>query len=215
MWTAIVEDSLGNRRILSQIRDGEWYSAAVQLMDLSGKVISRYYHPGGLGFYGQVDIDGQRPLLLGGTNSSARFIRRIVPFETRRHCIVVALIDLGDLSGQGFPYSRGLPEERDWGDGIPPARERAYLLIPPINPDTDAYLRSVDLFEDPDSKQLKIQIRLLDGRIYRLDPELNPGSLYLLLDSAADAFQQAGGKFPRLLHLRYGVERLIAVPVDN
>jgi hypothetical protein len=195
------------------VRDGIWYSFAVHHLDEGGDVLGTYFHPGPLEARSvDLDGDGTPSLLLWGANSSARFIRSIVPFKTSHHCGCAVLLDADDFQGQAFPYSRGLPEERDWVD-LPPARERAYVLVPPLADGVHARVIAahVPQAQDPDRS---LELSLEDGRVFALDEELRPISCYVTIDSPADDLYRSGqGQFNPITYLRDGRMESVTVPV--
>jgi hypothetical protein len=195
------------------VRDGIWYSFAVQQRDGSGDLRGTYYHPGPLEARNvDLDKDGAPSLLLWGANSSARFIRSVVPFETSYHCGCAVLLDPDDFHGQGFPYSRDLPEDRDWAD-VPPARERAYVLVPPLADGVHARASGVHIprVEAPDHA---LELSLEDGRVLFLDAELRPVSCYVTIGTPADDLLRSGeGRFNPITYLRRGEAESVTVPV--
>ena len=210
-WTRVVP--AGNQNLLAAaICDGIWYSMALFLVSTDGAVQAEYYHPGRLFFQSTVafEKDGQPSLLLFGTNSSARFRREIVPFDTRTHCCCVLLLDIADVRGQAYPYSE-VSERRDW-PGMERASERAYLLIPPLSPENDPRINSLLLRENADGS-LGIEAPLVDGRVFELDSELRPIACYCGPKSEAAEILDEHASSVRALYLRRGASQILDVPV--
>jgi hypothetical protein len=201
-WTAQVRWPGRDGPVLAiGIRDGIWYDAAVRFMTIDGAELATYYHPGPLHYWGLVPSpsgDGQA-VLLSGLNSSARFVTDIVPFETRVHVCCVALLELPFKTGQGYPYSEGLPEERDW-PGMAPIVECDYLLIPPLHAGYESRIAGVEYGHDAETGVF-YEAKLNDGRVYKLAADLKPLDLYISLGRAADSLRTAGAL--RLLPLHH------------
>jgi hypothetical protein len=186
----------------------------MQLIDYAGTVLSTYYHPGHLYLYGQLDLDndGEESLVIFGENSTARFVERLVPFETERHCGFVSIMTLDQISGQAFPYSEPDSLQRDWPE-LPKAREQAYVAIPPIHPDWDAAVIQIDCSPQADGTT-HVTVRTNDNRMVYFDHELRPYDCWLPEGTAADSLRDAAvARFPPMAYVRDGHVEFISVPV--
>ncbi len=216
-WINLVRWPRINQPVIAAgLRDGVWYLFTIQFVTLDGDVLGTYYHPGPLSLPERHEL-AQRDdgvLLLTGLNSSARFVRRIVPFETRQHCGCLILLRPPAVNGQAFPYSQEIPSGRDW-PGMPRAREEAYLLIPPIHPAFNSYVTR--LFGSGEDRNIRkaLQAVTSDGRMLLLERNLRPISCYITVGSRADSLQAIGeANFLPLLYIREGIEELVEVPVE-
>jgi len=213
-WTALLPwPGRAEPAVVAELWDGGWYGAALQFLDAAGRPLGAYLHPGPL-LPGQVlAADGDRPLryAFAGTNSSARFVRALVPFDTREHVGCVVLLEPPEVAGQGFPYSEGLPEPRDW-PGLPRARERSYLAIPPVHPEHGSLVVSFAQNRDEQGRP-SFTALTKDGRYYFLDEDLRPRSCYVRTKSAADSLVARGeARFLPLMLIRDGVTSWVDVP---
>ncbi len=202
-----------NPVIMAGLRDGQWYSGGLLVLDLEQRELARYYHPGPLSFAGEVDEDndGVPSYVFYGMNSSARFINELVPFDTDSHCVGVMLLDPDDLAGQAFPYSEDLPEERDW-PGMDKAQERAYTLIAPVL--IDGFALNITGFEHErlPSGAMSYQVMLNDGRTFFLDSGMRPLRYYAVIDSPIRKLPGWPDLAPaRCLHIREGKQEYIDV----
>ncbi|MBK7047828.1 MAG: hypothetical protein IPH48_15255 [bacterium] len=201
--------------ILNGIRDGMWYSFALEALDQTGNVLGVYHHPGPLTLHPLFAASGasNATVLLFGVNSSARFVRQIVPFETTHHPGCVVLLEPGDIFGQAFPYTENLPEIRDWPD-LPKAREYAYLLIPPLSPDLDSRVSAINT-HDAGTNNPGYTAIISDGRFVILDEDLRPLKCTVGRDSPAAGLLAAerAANTP-YLYLRRGVAERIRVPTE-
>ena len=232
-WTQQIDWPGEQLAVAVGLRDGIWYNSAVRFLSLEGHDLGTYYHAGPMFLYGLVDDGSERGrgILLYGLNSSARFVREIVPFDTRTHLASLAILDPGMVSGQAFPHSKGIPEGRDW-PGMEPAQERSYLLIPQLHPDVHSRISQIDLQGErlsgtatsdggnaiarfPDSSRYAYQVLMIDGRIFRLGRDLRPLMLYVPLHSAADSLYRIGeARFLPLFFSKNGNVEMIEVPVS-
>jgi predicted Ser/Thr protein kinase len=172
--------------------DRPWYGSAVQFLDAQGQSLGTYYHPGALEYISALSPgpDGAMVYVLAGLNSSARFVPALNPLGGRAHCGCLVMLRPPDVSGQGFPYSEGLPEARDW-PGMPRAHELAYVAIPLLHPSFDARVNALDIGKNPDGTT-KITARTSDGRYFFFDETLRPLSCYVRTNSVADSLQALG-----------------------
>ena len=200
--------------ILNGIRDDMWYGFAIEAVGLSGEVLGVYHHPGPLYKYSNPQDSGEEdPVhLFFGANSSARFDRTLVPFETEHHPGCVVLLKPQEISGQAFPYSENLPEDRDWPD-VPKARESAYLLISMFSPDLDSFVDQVQT-HDLRSGRSGYTAVTRDGRFIVLDENLYPIKCVLSRDCPATDLYLAGeASLSPYLYIRDGVMEWVDVPV--
>ena len=200
--------------LVAGLLDGDFYSSAVQFITLENEVLGTYCHPGVILYCDQIALaDGGAGILFFGSNSSSRFVRTLVPFETAIHPGCIILLELPDVDGQAFPYSQGLPEERDW-PGMPAAREQSYLLVPPLKPDLKSSVDWVTVVRNGKG-EVSLRANVTDGRIIALDRNLRPASVYLRLDSAADRLYKAGeGNFLPYLLIRDGRQQFVAPEIS-
>jgi len=213
-WNVLVQWPDRDEQVLAAaLRDGDFYSFALQFITLQNEVLGTYYHPGPLYFCDQLSLgESGSALLLYGSNSSSRFVRDFVSFETGIHPGCVVLLDLPGIDGQAYPYSQGLPEYRDW-PGMEIARERGYLLIPPIQPETKAEVGVLNVSRNDDGS-VSIRANVHDGRIITLDEDLRPVQVYLALNSVADDLYESGeGIFLPYLFIRDGQQEFVDLPI--
>lgn len=215
-WSEILPWPGGKDPIIAvDLGDGGWYGSAVAFLDLGGNSLGTYHHPGSIRFVTSLPASSTTPLryVLFGLNSSARFIRELVPFESREHCGCVAILEPPLLAGQGYPYSQGLPEPRDW-PGMPRAQEIAYLAIPLLHPQFSSRVISYAITTLPDGGR-ELAVETADGRIFFLDERLQPRSCYVAIDTVADSLQARGeAQFLPLLHISEGITEHRDVPIE-
>lgn len=213
-WTAPVSWPGENDGVLAAgLLDGDYYAFCLQFLTFGNDHLGSYYHPGPLTYCDRIDLGGPAPsILLFGANSSARFVRELVPFEAAVHPGCVVLLDPSQVEGQAYPYSEGLPEHRDW-PGMVRARERSYLLIPPILPSQSSGVTGLKVDLDP-LYGFTIQANVQDGRFITLDSDLIPISVFLGLGTPADSLFKAGsGDFLPCLLIREGKMEFVTPPI--
>ena len=201
--------------IINGIRDARWYSFAIEALDLTGKVLSVYHHPGPLNIHNFAPESGPTDsgLLLFGVNSSARFNKKLNPFETVEHPGCILLLMPPDISGQAFPYSEDMPEYRDW-PGMPKAREYAYLLVPLLCPEIDARVIEVET-NHHGAGNLGYTAVVRDGRLIQLDQDLYPLKCIVARNTFADSVYQSGNASEApFLYIREGVQEWVDLPVE-
>lgn len=163
------------RAIILNVRDRNWSSTSIQFLDSGGNPLGEYLHPGHLEFVASADFDGDGRIevLLNGKNNDAAHNTPFWPGENTpgayAECLI--LLETPRIGGQAFPYRR-------W-EGIGPALEEAYLLIPPLNGESfaDPKLTQVvraDFSHVAGDGQPCVSVSVADGRIYRLDSRLRP-----------------------------------------
>ncbi|MFH1755598.1 MAG: serine/threonine-protein kinase [Candidatus Latescibacterota bacterium] len=200
--------------LAAYLQDGPYYLSALMFITLTNEVLGTYHHPGPLIYCDTLQLHGNTPsILLYGSNSSSRFIREFVPFETGHHPGCVILIEPQAIQGQAYPYARGLPEQRDW-PGMAEANEQSYLLIPPVGPDRGAIVRDLSATRNAQG-EVSIQAAADDGRIITLDADLRPVNVFLPLNSTAYTLHKAGqGFFLPYLLIRNNQGEYVEVPVS-
>ncbi len=214
-WLAgIVGGDRAETVLLAAVRDGAWYAMGVEAVAADGSLSGVYHHPGPLRILrSSLEVTGDRSgIIMYGTNSSARFDRRLVPFATEHHPGCLVRLDPDQVEGQAYPYSEDLPEHRDW-PGLPQARERAYLLIPLLHPSHGA---RVDQFQWHDLQTGGgCDISTEDGRFVILDEDFRPQQAVITLHSFADSLFQAGAAHnPPYLYIKDGLQHWIDVPLS-
>lgn len=212
--TAVDWPGQESESLVAGVRDGPWYGFALEFRDLEGRVLDIYHHPGILfalpeSLKGNASFGGP---IFYGSNSSARFDRTLVPFETGQHVGCILQLDPPNVSGQAYPYSLGLPEERDW-PGMPRAKEKAYLLIPPVNADTSSKVADV-VAGDPSLGNLQHTVFLADGRVITVDQHLFPIKALVGVNSPIEKLLQEGqARILPYLYIRDGKQQWVDVPL--
>jgi hypothetical protein len=146
-------------------RQGSYYPSAIEFCRTDGSVLSRYYHPGHVFPWAQADGDGDGTdeyLFFGANNPS----RSTLPTFTaemidQQMCSAVLLVANGPLAGQAYPWN-------EW-QGIDPAAEAAYLLIPPYTAGRRSDIRDISCDE-----QMRLIVTGSDERRLHLSPGLAP-----------------------------------------
>lgn len=200
--------------ILALVSSRALYPSALEVIDENGATLGVYHHPGPLWLEAQLDLDGDggESLFLTGINSSARFVRDLVPFETRRHLGCAVLLEPEHFGGQAFPFSLNQPPGRDW-PGMHAAREHAYLLLPLIHPDLDSHGILVDLRRNR-TGAMTIDLLPRDGRVITTDAALRPLSCYVSVHGPSDSLRVRGeARFLPYLYRANGQEERIEVPL--
>jgi hypothetical protein len=199
--------------ILASIGVDPWYPSALEVIDLHGETIGVYHHPGPLWLEAQADLnnDGHETLLFSAINSSGRFDPRLVPASTDQHLGCLIILDTGDFGGQGWPYTKGLPDNRDWPD-LEPVREVAYLAIPLIHPDVASHGLLVDIGIQDGQTTIRAETR--DGRMFFMDHDLRPHACHVEPGGIASKYRDNGeATFLPLLYRYDGQEKLVDVPL--
>ncbi len=150
------------------IRDQAYSPNAIQILLPDGRAEATYFHSGNLAFRACADFDedGRRELLLYGINNPSRHDPNILGFDPGCFVDCLVMIELPFTSAQGFPYT-------GWA-GVPPANEEGYLLLPPIQEGLRAAVHVIDIARPASGQPAEMDIRLVDGRIYRVDARLRP-----------------------------------------
>lgn len=198
------------------VRDDNWASTSIQFLDADGARLGEYLHPGTLEFVasGDIDGDGRVEVLLNGKNNDARRSPAFwggpaLPEDTMIECLV--LLETPNVNGQAFPHGR-------WDD-VAPAREEAYLLIPPLRDtlfaarDTTAITRLPMGVPDAHG-DVRMEAFLRDGRIYRLDGRLRPVSCGVGDKTGAAELAPTRAAAP-LLYFHDGKMESLDIPVER
>ena len=95
-------------------RHSLWFPCQLAILDDKGNKISEYWHPGGINclYYVDVDGDGKREIVIGGTNNRMGW------------CPFISVLDPEKVSGQAMPYIA----KQD----IKKAQEKSYVILPHI-----------------------------------------------------------------------------------
>lgn len=205
----------GKPAVILNVRDGNWGSTSIQFFSLTGDSLGAYYHPGHLEFVASGDFDDDRrtEILLNGKNNRAAHGTMFWPGESRpdayAECLV--MLETPEVNGQAYPYNA-------WSD-MPPAREEAYLLIPPLREDHFAWphLMSIDHASFGVAGQEGhpcMTIQVGDGRIYSLDSHLRPLSCGVGDHTIASELAPTRAAAP-LLYFRHGKPESIELIVQR
>jgi serine/threonine protein kinase len=195
------------------LRDGTYYLSSLMFITLSNELLGAYYHPGPLSYCDTLQLHGNgSSILLYGCNSSSRFVRELIPFDTGHHPGCVILLDPPAVNGQAYPYAVGLPEHRDW-PGMAQAKEQSYLLIPLLGPGHGAIVRDLSVTRNAQG-EVSMQAITDDGRIVTLDEDLRPVNVFLPLNASAYALYKEGrAAFLPYLLIRNGQKEYVEVPM--
>lgn len=171
-WQVVLPWAPSKRNVLMyNIRDGSNTPSCMQFVTLQGDSLGAYYHWGHLYFVAASDLDGdgREEILLYGINNYASGDTTIFRRNPQVYIYCLALLEIPGVSGQSYPC-------REW-PGVPPAREKAYLLIPPLESGLSYFILRLELSGVDEKGARVIDLSLSDGRIYRLDGNLLPLSL--------------------------------------
>jgi signal transduction histidine kinase len=188
------------------VRDCNFSPSAIQILSTEGEVIAAYYHPGHLSWHAQEDLDGDgiEELVLRGINNRGGADRSLASDVEGTWFGCVLSLGPEDLDGQAFPYT-------SW-EGIPPASEKAYLLIPPIRPGVHGHVAELYVGRPKDAASPNIDAWLADGRSVSLDPFLRPLGIGVGDNTDASRIYGENGLPPtRFAYFREGVREIITI----
>lgn len=201
----------GNRPLLVlNVRDQEHSASALQFLDVDGVQLGSYQHPGHLEWDSSSDLDGdgRAEILLRGFNNDAvtdsLFLADEPPPGFYAPCLL--LLETPEVAGQAYPY-------HGWRD-LPPAREQAYLLIPPLDSyeGDDLRIEKVNRSSPSAPGGARLEVVVRDGRVYDLDAELRPLACRVGDNTRAARLAPLEALGP-LVHIRRGVIEYIRLPV--
>jgi signal transduction histidine kinase len=200
-------DSAG--AIALNVRKGSWSPTSIQFLSHDGDSLGAYYHPGHLELCCTMDFDGdgQFETLLNGINNQAVRDSSFLPVpagDIYVECLL--LLEPSRASGQAWPY-------RSW-QGMPDAREKAYLLVPPLVAGEWPRIETVTPGDPAPPGKPRIQMVLKDGRIYQLDGRLRPLSCQVgdRTPAATLGLQRPMAPF---LYIQDGIAERIDIPIGR
>lgn len=199
-------DTLG--AIAVNVRDRDESPTAIEFFSPDGDSLGAYYHPGHLEPVDSFDLDGdgRREFLMSGANNPARFDTTFlpVPVPDSVYIACLVLLEAPDVNGQAYPYTR-------WA-ALPPAREKAYLLIPPLRRDLRPTFVRVMPGRRGARGHARLAVQLDDGRIYHLDGRLRPLACEVGDNTVASRFP-GSRPMARLLYIQRGTIERIDLPL--
>ncbi len=201
-------DSTGSEVLICRVQDHVYHYCEIQFLSWNGELLGAYRHPGHLEFVTCTDVDNDTrdELILAGINNYAGRDPSVVPYDTDHYVYCLVLLELPRVGGQAWPYA-------DWPE-IPAAREEGYLLIPALSPHLEPAIGMVDVVPPEEGREARIEVRVLDGRIYRLDTRLHPQACLTGDHTAARALVDQSDRLP-LVHFRRGVRSNVDVPMQE
>ncbi len=166
--TAWAADPAG--AIAANVRMSDWSPTSIQFFTPGGDSLGAYYHPGHLSPCTTLDLDGddRRELMLYGVNNSAPGDTAFLPAAPDESTYVGCLVLLASpgVDGQAYPYRR-------WPN-LPQAREKAYLLVPPLRPHMGSEVTRIRFGAASPGRPARMEMYVQDGRIYALDRLMRP-----------------------------------------
>lgn len=200
--------SEGRRAIVLNVRDSNYSWTSIQFVTQDGEPLAEYNHPGQLEFVATQDVDGDgtTELILSGINNDASRDRSFLSDDPATYVDCLVMLHASDVAGQAWPYT-------DW-EGVPAAREKAYLLIPPLRPGVRPTIEKVNFGLPSAPGTARIELIIRDGRIYRLDAALRPLSCDVGDNTLARALEPTNTMGP-LLYLRQGAIEFIDLPIGT
>lgn len=192
------------------VRRGDASPTSIQFLSPLGDSLGAYYHPGHLmpcGTY-DVDGDGRFEVLLGGVNNRAHRDTSFLPVDPAREFYVdcLVLLEPPRVNGQAFPYDR-------WRD-LPPAREEAYVLFPPLEPGRRPSIAMIEPGKPAPPGRPWLKVVLHDGRTYYLDVRLRPVRVSIGDFTRADSLRLRLPQVP-FLYLHDGARDRIELPLPG
>jgi hypothetical protein len=204
-WNGGSEEAL-----LLNVRDGNHSSTAIQFLTMSGEMRGSYYHPGHLQYYMSEDLDGDGrvEVLLNGINNDAADELELEPKDATSKLYVDCLVMLEPptVDGQAWPY-------KTW-KGMPPAKEEAYLLFPPLEKGVRPYLRMVNIGAGSPATSPWIEVLIIDGRIYHLDREMRPHWCTVGDYTPASRLAPTEAQGP-IVYVHDGIREFIRIPIER
>lgn len=196
------------RAIVLQVRDNRYSPTSTQFMSPGGDSLGAYYHWGHLQFHSASDLDsdGRTEVLLYGVANHAQQDTSIVPHDPKVYIDCVVLLEVPFVSGQAYPYT-------DWS-GVPPADEEAYLLIPPLMDGVRPEIRGIDIGAPEGGRPSRIEIVIVDGRIYHVDTHLLPVSCSVGDNTLASRMAPIHPSAP-ITYFSHGQRRELDIPIDG
>jgi signal transduction histidine kinase len=182
---------------------------SIQVVTARGEDFGAYHHPGQIRFFAceDFDSDGLEEFLVFGINNDAWQDSLLVECASWTWYPCAALLAPPPWHGQAYPYS-------SW-DSLPAAREKAYLLIPPLDRSAIAQggVAIVERASAPAPSSVRLLLRLQDGRIVETDGRLRPVRYYTG-DVTPASILEAVGQLPalRVAYFHDGAVELIDVP---
>lgn len=191
------------------VRRGNWSPTSLLFLSAAGDSLGAYYHPGQLEYCYTLDFDrdGRYETLFNGVNNAAARSREFLaeePGEIYVDCLV--LLDPPRASGQAWPHDR-------WR-ALPPAREKAYLLFPPLKAGVRPEIQFLRPLAWEGPGRPRVEVTLTDGRIYALDEHLRPIACGVGDFTKADSLGLARAMGP-FLYVREGTPERIDIPIGG
>jgi signal transduction histidine kinase len=197
--------TVGNA-VAVQVRDVRYAPSCTQFFSAEGESLGAYYHSGHLEYRltGDLDNDARQEILLTGINNPAQYDKELFPRDPEAYIDCLVVLEIPDVNGQSYPYTR-------WSE-IPPADEEAYILFPPLIHGERARIFLVEVGSSGGDGLPRIQVTLVDGRIYHLDAHFRPVSC-----SAGDLTMAARIAPTRpiapIVYFRHGRRELLDIPI--
>ncbi len=159
---------LADPAFIAHVRAANYSDSATEFFTADFESLGAYYHHGHLTVRLATDLDGngRTDILLVGVNNSAAGDTTIFPRRQSVFIDCLALLEAPDVSGQSYPAT-------NW-PGMERAREKGYLLFPPLVEGTRPIIRRIDLADAGRDDGVRFDVVLEDGRMYRLDERLRP-----------------------------------------
>lgn len=206
--TAWGADTLG--AIALNVRNRDDSPTEIQFFSPAGDSLGAYHHPGHLEPVATLDLDGdgRREFLMNGVNNVVRRDTAFTPVPIHDSVYVDCLVLLRspEVNGQAFPYRR-------WS-AVPPAREHAYLLFPPLRANVRPEITRVVPGRRAGDGRARLAVSLADGRIYHLDGRLRP--LRCEIGDRTPASRLADPRpITRALYIHDGVIEHLDIPVGG
>jgi len=216
-WQAFIPwGPRGETALAVSIRDHVYAEFCVLFLDAGrgtrggawGDTLGCYYHHGHLSFVAAADFDGDgsSEILLAGINNSAQADTTFLSEDPGVFIDCLILLRTPGAGGQAYPWTT-------W-EGVPPAREAGYVLLPPLRAGLRPQISLVDLMPSFSPDAPAIVAHLVDGRIYYFNWALRPlrcgtGTVTLVRALALDS------AIGPLIYFHDGEREEISLPVDR